>query len=77
MVKTKEDKVVIKRFKDRSSHFWINNHHYFLNEDNKIQYVCGGIDKEEYREALSAYCKRNKVTFVPRERSLFETEEKE
>ena len=77
MKKQTEDKISIKIFKDRSSHFWVDNHHYFLNEDNEIQYSCGGIDKEEYREALSAYCKRNKVSFVPREKSLFETEEKE
>ncbi len=77
MKKETEDKIVIRRFKDRSSHFWINNHHYFLDENNEIEYACGGIDRKEYREALKNFIKRNKVTFIPREKSIFEQEERE
>lgn len=72
-----KDKLKIKQFKDGSSNFWIDNHHYCLDENNEIQYVCGGIDKQEYRNLLLQYIKRNKKSYIPREKNIFETEEKE
>lgn len=67
--KKKEDgeKIQIKNFKDGSSNYWVNNHHYNLNENGEIIYCAGGIDTEELREALKAYIKRNKKVFKPRE----------
>lgn len=75
--KDDKDKLKIKQFKDGSSNFWIDNHHYYLDKNNELQYACGGIDKPEYRELLLQYIKRNKKFFIPREKSLFEQEEKE
>lgn len=69
------DKITVKRFKDKSSHFWLDGKHYFLDENNEIQFACGGIDSIECREILKAYIKRNKVSFVAREKSIFEQEE--
>lgn len=72
-----ENKIEVRRFKDHSSHFWVSNHHYYLDENNEIQYASGGIDTVELREVLKAYCKRNKVTFVEREPSILDQIEKE
>lgn len=75
--KETEEKITIKRFKDKSSSFWVNNHHYYLDENNEIRYACGGIDTQELREALKAFIKRNKVSYVPREPSILDQVEKE
>lgn len=75
--KETEDKIVIKRFKDKSSHFFVNNKHYMLDENNEIHFIAGGFYEEECAEALRAYCKRNKVTHAPRGSSILNQVEKE
>lgn len=73
--KKKDENIIIKQFKDRSSNWFVGNIHYHLNEQGEIIFCAGGIDNPEYRELLSQYIKRNKKSYVPREKSLFEQEE--
>ena len=75
--KPKEDKTVIKGFKDGSSNWWCNDSHYHLNEAGELIWCSGGMDTEELRNAVLVFISRNKKTYRPREKSLFETEEKE
>jgi len=63
----KEDKIVIKRFRDKSSNFWVDNLHLFLDESNKIQFGAGGVLTEYVKVHFEAYIKRNKVKYTPRE----------
>lgn len=73
--KKKNEDIIIKQFKDKSSNWFVGNIHYHLNEQGEIVFCAGGIDNPEYRELLSQYIKRNKKSYVPREKSLFEQEE--
>ena len=75
--KPKEDKTVIKQFKDSSSNFWCDMVHYHLNEQGELIFCAGGIDKEELRTSLLAFISRNKKKYKERSPSIFETEEKE
>ena len=68
--KPKEDKTIFKRFRDKSSHFWVDNLHLFLDENNEIQFGAGGILTEDIKTSFEAYIKRNKVKYTPREKSL-------
>lgn len=72
----KEDKLIIKQFKDGGSHFWCNYAHYYLNEANELLWASGESDNSEYRIALEAYIKRNKKSFRKREESILDKEEK-
>ena len=68
--KPKEDKTVFKRFRDKSSHFWVDNLHLFLDENNTVQFGAGGILTEDIKASFEAYVKRNKVKYTPREKAL-------
>ena len=72
--KSKEDKTTIKGFKDGSSNWWCNDSHYHLNEAGELIWCSGGMDTEELRNAVLSFISRNKKTYRPREKSLFETE---
>ena len=74
--KPKEDKTVIKAFKDSSSNWFVNDAHYSLNEAGELIWCSGGMDTEELRNAVLVFISRNKKTYRPREKSLFETEER-
>ena len=74
--KSKEDKTTIKGFKDGSSNWWCNDSHYHLNEAGELIWCSGGMDTEELRNAVLSFISRNKKTYRPREKSLFETEER-
>lgn len=73
----KEDKIIIKQFRDSSSNFWVDGVHYHLNKNGEIEFCAGGIDKEELREYLLSYIKRNKKQFKERSPSIFENEPKQ
>ena len=75
--KKEEDKIVIKAFRDSSSNWWVGYKHYCLDEDNTLQFVCGGIEDKKETEAIQEFVKRNKKSFKNRELSILETEEKE
>lgn len=75
--KTKEDKVIIKSFKDGSSNFWCNDAHYNLNASEELIWCSGQQDSDELREALQSFIRRNKKKHSSRLPSIFETEEKE
>ena len=75
--KETEDKIVIKGFKDGSSSWWVGYKHYCLDENNALQFVCGGIEDRKETEAIQEFIKRNKKSFKNRELSILETEEKE
>ena len=77
MKKETEDKIVIKGFRDSSSNWWVGYKHYCLDEDNTLQFVCGGIEDKKETEAIQEFVKRNKKSFKNRELSILETEEKE
>lgn len=64
-----QDKVIIKQFKDSSSNWFVNYAHYALLENGEIQWCAGETDKEELREALKSYIKRNKKVFISRQKS--------
>lgn len=66
MATKKEDKIILKQFSDKSSHFWVGTLHYSLNEQNEIIWHAGGIDSEEYRTILKNFIKRNKKTYQER-----------
>ena len=72
-----EDKIVIKVFRDSSSNWWVGYKHYCLDENNILQFVCGGIEDRKETEAIQEFIKRNKKSFKNRELSILETEEKE
>lgn len=76
MAAKKEDKTVIKSFKDGSSNWFVNFAHYYLNENNELLWASGESDNIEYRTAIEAYIKRNKKTFKAREESVLNKEEK-
>lgn len=67
-----EDKITVRKFKDGSSNFWVGYLHLYLNEQNEICFACGGIMTEEHLSALQAYVKRNKVTFIARDKPEIE-----
>lgn len=75
--KETEDKTIIKGFKDSSSNWWVNDAHYSLNESGELIWHAGEIDKEELRDAVSSFIRRNKKSFKERSPSIFETEERE
>jgi len=75
--KPKEDKTVIKQFREGSSDFWCDMVHYHLNEQGELIFCAGGIDKEELRSRLLSFISRNKKVYKKRLPSIFETEEKE
>jgi len=77
LILAEKDKITIKNFKDSSSNWWVNQAHYYLNEDGKIIWCAGETDKIELRNYLIDFIKRNKKVFTPRELNIFETEEKE
>ena len=72
---TKEDKIVVKQFKDKSSWFWVDNKVYCLDKDNSILFICGGKEDEKETAYFKDYVKRNKKSYVPREESIFDQEE--
>lgn len=74
--KPKEDKIQIRAFKDGSSDWFVNDAHYSLNEAGELIWCAGEVDKEELRSCLLSFISRNKKTYRPREKSLFETEER-
>ena len=71
------DKITIKQFREGSSDFWVDSCHYNLNKEGTIVFCAGGIDKQELRDVLLTYIKRNKKVFIPRLANVFETETKE
>lgn len=73
----KEDKIQIKQFKDSSSNWFVNYAHYHLNKNGEIEWCSGETDKEELREELSKFIRRNKKSYKDREQSLFLKEVKE
>lgn len=75
--KPKEDKTIIKGFKDGSSNWWCNDAHYSLNEIGELIWHAGEVDKEELRICLLSFISRNKKKYKERSPSIFETEEKE
>lgn len=77
MAKAKEDKIIIRQFRDGSSNFWCDNVHYSLNKDGSVTFCAGGIDTEERKEAVLSFIRRNKKEHKERISSIFDTEEKE
>ena len=75
--KKEEDKITIKQFRDLSSSWWVGYKHYCLDENNILQFVCGGIEDRKETEAIQEFVIRNKKSFKNRELSILETEEKE
>ena len=75
--KETEDKIIIKSFRDSSSNWWVGYKHYCLDENNVLQFICGGIEDKKETEAIQEFIKRNKKSFKNRELSILETEEKE
>lgn len=67
MVTKKENKLVVRQFKDKSSNFFVDYAHYHLNQNNELQWCAGESDSEDKRTVLMAYIKRNKKTYAPRE----------
>ena len=77
MKNLEKDKIVVRQFKDGSSNFWSNYTHYFLNENNELIWCSGETDKEELRNAVFSFIRRNKKSYKARPQTVFETEEKE
>ena len=75
--KAKEDKTIIKQFKDLSSNWWCGMAHYHLNEAGELIWCSGEVDKEELRASLLAFISRNKKVYKKRLPSIFEIKEKE
>ena len=69
--KPKEDKTVIKGFKDGSSNWWCNDSHYHLNEAGELIWCSGEVDKEELRTSLLSFISRNHKTYKSREINIF------
>lgn len=61
-----EDKTTFRRFRDKSSHFWVDNLHLYVDENNEIKFGAGGILTEAIKASFEVYVKRNKVKYVPR-----------
>jgi len=74
--KPKEDKTIIKAFKDGSSNWFVNDAHYSLNEAGELIWHAGEVDKEELRICLLSFISRNKKKYKERSPSIFETEER-
>ena len=62
----KEVKITFKRFKDKSSHFWVDNLHLYVDENNEIKFCAGGVLTEVIKSSFEAHIKRNKVKYIPR-----------
>lgn len=77
MKKDKEDKIVVKQFRDGSSNFWCDTIHYSLNKDGSVTFCSGGIDTEERKEAVLSFIRRNRKSFKERSASIFENEPRE
>jgi uncharacterized protein (DUF3820 family) len=77
LVKVKEDKVIIKGFKDLSSNWWVNDAHYSLNASGELVWHAGETDKEKLRNAILSFIRRNKKSFKNRSASMFEQEPKQ
>ena len=75
--KKMKDKIIIKQFRDGSSNWWFNHKVYCLDENNTLKFVCGGIEDIKETEVMQEFIKRNKKSYVPRETSIFDSEEKE
>ena len=76
MSKAKEDKISIRGFKDGSSHWWVNDSHFYLNASEELIWGAGGIETAELREAIESFIKRNKKKYVPRAPSVLDQEER-
>jgi len=74
--KPKEDKTIIKAFKEGSSDWWVNDSHYSLNASEELIWHAGGQDTEELRDAILSFISRNKKKYSPRQQSIFDTEER-
>ena len=72
--KKEEDKIVIKGFRDLSSNWWVGYKHYCLDENNILQFVCGGIQDRKETEAIQEFIKRNKKKYVPVKQSEVQKE---
>ena len=77
MAKAKEDKTTIKSFKDGSSNWFVNDAHYHLNENNELIWCAGESDKEQLREAILSFIRRNKKIYIKRSPSIFDSEPRE
>lgn len=73
--KVKENKTVIRQFKEGSSDFWCDMAHYSLNASGELIWHAGEVDKEELRTALLSFIRRNKKQFIGRSPSIFDQEE--
>lgn len=71
MVAKKEAKVEIKQFRDKSSHWWCNMKHYYLNENNELIFAGGGIEITSETDFLKDFIRRNKKTYKEREVSPY------
>lgn len=75
MPKAKEDKITIRGLKDGSSHWWVNDSHFYLNTSEELIWGAGGQETVELREAIESFIKRNKKKFIARALSVLEQEE--
>lgn len=62
-----KDKIIIRQFRDKSSHFWVDYSHFMLNEHNEIVWCAGESPNGSKLEVLTKYIKNNKKKYVPRE----------
>jgi hypothetical protein len=69
------EKINVKQFKSGESSFWVNHAHYSLNEQGEIIWHAGETDKEELRDYLQSFIKRNKKIYVKPPSNIFEQEE--
>ena len=69
-----ETKITIKQFRDLSSSWWVGYKHYCLDENNILQFVCGGIEDRKETEAIQEFVKRNKKKYVPMKQSEVQKE---
>ena len=65
--KETEEKIIIRQFRDKSSHFWVDHSHFMLNEQNEIVWCAGESPNESKLEALTKYIKNNNKKYAPRE----------
>lgn len=65
-----EDKTTFRRFRDKSSHFWVDNLHLYVDESNEIKFGAGGILTDSIKSSFEAYVKRNKVKYIPRSKPV-------
>lgn len=66
-----KEKINVKQFKSGESSFWVNHAHYSLNEKGEIVWHSGETDKEELRQYLQAFIKRNKKVYVKPPPNIF------